>query len=132
MGEQLTILVSASPNRSQVHLSAIKFVEQSIKNNILINSVFFYQDAVLLANKFRSPPSDESDLVEMWLSASSKANIELQTCVAASYRRGVIDKHQAEETSLSCDNLHRGFAMVGLGQFAASISNINCKLVHFK
>jgi len=132
MSQELVILVSASPVKAQVHLTAIRFIEQLIKQQVAIRSVFFYQDAVTVANRFICPPSDEPQLAEKWQSISLEKQLELQTCVAASYRRGIIDNHQAEELSFKANNLHPSFKITGLGQLAAAMSDSDTKLIHFK
>ena len=86
MSQELAILVSASPNKVQVHLTAIRLIEQLLSQQVAIRSVFFYQDAVQVANRFNCPPSDEPQLIEKWQSISEGNQLELQTCVAASYR----------------------------------------------
>jgi len=132
MSQEFVILISAAPVKAQVHLTAIRFIEQLVKQQVAIRSIFFYQDAVQVANRFCCPPSDEPQLVEKWHSISHNNQLELQTCVAASYRRGIIDTHQAEELSLEIDNLHPSFKMTGLGQLAAAMSDSKVKLIHFK
>jgi len=132
MSQELVILVSASPVKAQVHLTTIRFIEQLIKQQVAIHSVFFYQDAVQVANRFSCPPSDEPQLIEKWQSISLDSQLELQTCVAASYRRGIIDNHQAKELSVQSDNLHPSFKITGLGQLAAAMSDPKVKLIHFK
>ena len=94
--------------------------------------MFFYQDAVSVASGLNLPPSDEPQLLEQWSQLANEANIELQACVAASLRRGVVDLHESKEHGLSACNLDSAFQMTGLGQLAASISSPSAKLIHFK
>lgn len=127
-----TLLITASPQKSQAHLTALKFANTLTEQNTPIRSIFFYQDAVLVADNYAMPPSDEPQLAELWTSFAKQNDIELQTCVAACLRRGVIDEHEANENQLGSANLNSGFSIVGLGQFAAALSESNSKLVHFK
>ena len=132
MSQAFIILVSASPLKSQAHLTAIRFLEELKKLNVTVRSIFFYQDAVLVANRFSTPPSDEPLLREHWKDLSNALNVELQTCVAASYRRGVLDKEAALEQEVNTINLDESFKMTGLGQLAAAMSDTSVNLVHFK
>lgn len=132
MSQQFCILVTASPLKTQAHLTAIRFIRELTQQKSSIRSVFFYQDAVLVANRFSAPPSDEPQLCHEWQAIAENLGIELQTCVAASYRRGVIDRHQANELAFETSNLHDQFKITGLGQLAAAMSDTKVKLIHFK
>jgi len=132
MSEEFKLLISASPLKTQAHLTAIRFIQTAEEMGIRVHSVFFYQDAALVANRFSSPPSDEPLLTEHWQKIAKSYNIELQTCVAASYRRGILDSEEAKEQSFEISNLHESFKITGLGQLAAAMSDTNIKLVHFK
>lgn len=131
MQQQFTILISASPLKTQSHLTAIKFIEEMVAQKQTVSAVFFYQDAVSVADNYRSPPSDEPQLINDWVELTKKTGIELQTCVAASFRRGLLDMQQAKESDLEC-NLNEHFNITGLGQLAAAMSKKNSKLIHFK
>lgn len=132
MSQEFVILVSASPLKTQTHLTAIRFILELAKKEIPIRSVFFYQDAVLVANKFNSPPSDEPQMANHWKELSDLHAIELQTCVAASFRRGILDGQEAEKQGFEAANLHKSFKITGLGQLAAAMCDTSVKLIHFK
>jgi len=136
MSQPLILLITASPLKTQAHITAMAFIESCLEQKIAIRSVFFYQDAVLVANRFACPPSDEPLLTLRWQQLSERAqkqkqHFELQTCVAASYRRGVIDQLQADEIQVDRENLHPSFTIAGLGQLAAALSDPIGKLIHF-
>ena len=132
MIKKYCILVSASPLKTQAHLSAIRFVEALCSQQIPIANVFFYQDAVLVANKLSTPPSDEPQIRESWVKLAKKSGFELQTCVAASLRRGMLDKQLTDEYQQVAPTVNSDFVMSGLGQLASAMSDINKKLIHFK
>ena len=132
MSQEFVILVSASPLKTQAHLTAIRFVRELVKKAVSVRSVFFYQEAVLVANKFNSPPSDEPQVANYWKDLSDLHAIELQTCVAASFRRGILDSHEAQQQDFVTHNLHESFKITGLGQLAAAMSDSSIKLIHFK
>lgn len=126
------ILITASPQNTQAHLTALKFAQQLVSNDIQIKSIFFYQDAVSVALDSQLLPSDEPQLAERWSLFANKNQVELQTCVAASLRRGLLGKEEAKEHQLGHANLSSAFTMTGLGQLAAGISEQSVKLIHFK
>ena len=132
MDTSFVILITASIQKTQSHLTAIKFVKELLKQNKRIRSVFFYQDGVSVGNDYCIPPSDEPQLTQQWAALADLHAIELQTCVAASLRRGIVDKESAKENSLNAANLNSSFKMTGLGQLAAAMSEQSSKLIHFK
>ena len=132
MSQQFVILITASPQRTQAHLTAIKYIKHLIKLGETISCVFFYQDAVLVANKLNTPPSDEPQLDSMWQELATNNELELLTCVAASYRRGVIDQEEAKNQELDQSNLNSDFSIAGLGQLSAALNSSSAKLIHFK
>ncbi|MCF6193649.1 MAG: sulfurtransferase complex subunit TusD [Kangiellaceae bacterium] len=131
MSQEFCILVSASPLKTQAHLTAIRFVETLCSQKIPIANVFFYQDAVLVANSLTTPPSDEPHIRECWVKLAKKNGFELQTCIAASLRRGMLDKQLAAEYQQSAPSVNSDFVMSGLGQLASAMSDGNNKLIHF-
>jgi len=132
MVQEYCLLVSASPLKTQAHLTAIRFVETLCECEIPVKNVFFYQDAVLVASCNSTPPSDEPQIKDLWLKLSQQQNIELQSCVAASLRRGILDAQLAKEYEQPTPSAIGGFVMAGLGQLAAAMSNKQTKLIHFK
>jgi tRNA 2-thiouridine synthesizing protein D len=125
MSISYAILVSGSPTQSQAHLSAIRFIRASIALGHKIQSVFFYQEAVLVANRLILKPSDEYQLTNEWTKLAKINNFELQVCVAASNRRGIISLEEAEQHQITEANLHSEFTVLGLGQLAAALSKSN-------
>jgi tRNA 2-thiouridine synthesizing protein D len=132
MLDEFIVLVTASPQKTQSHISAMRFVREAISAGSQIKTLFFYQDAVTVANQFNLPPSDEPNLSFKWQQLSEELKIELQTCVAASYRRGVLDETEAKNQSIEAANLDSAFTITGLGQLAAAMSQQNTKMIHFK
>ena len=132
MKNNFVILITASPQNTQAHLTAINYISSLIERKESVSCVFFYQDAVLVANQFNQPPSDEVQLLDEWELLAKRADLELMTCVAASFRRGVVDKSESENRELSNYNLSDTFSIAGLGQLSAALVAENAKLVHFK
>ena len=135
MSVSYSILVTGSPTKSQAHLSAIRFINAALKLGHQIKSVFFYQDAVHVANKFNIKPDDELQLTQEWIALSNQFQFELQVCVAASNRRAVISKEEAVQNKFESSSLAEGYTVLGLGQLAASLSkptDSSFKQIHFK
>ena len=132
MTQEFIILISAPPTKTQVHLRAMRFLKELAAKKIPVRSVFFYQDAVLIANKLNAPPSDEPQILDGWQQIHSEFKTTLQTCAAASFRRGIMDRAEASERGFEAGNLHECFSITGLGQLAAAMSDKNIKLIHFK
>lgn len=88
--------------------------------------VFFYQDAVMVANTLNWCPDDQRQLSQEW----QKLGIRLPVCVSAALARGITDQDNAERHQLSQFNLASGFELVGLGEFADAVKNTT-RLVQF-
>ncbi|WP_444998157.1 sulfurtransferase complex subunit TusD [Aliikangiella sp. IMCC44359] len=132
MSTSFIVLVTGSPNSSQAHLSALSFVKAALIKNHKICSIFFYQEAVSVANRYVCKPSDETNLLYEWEKLSQDNNIELQVCIAAANRRGVLSHEEAAQNQIEGNSLHPAFSILGLGQLAAALCNRENKLIHFK
>ncbi|MET1257222.1 sulfurtransferase complex subunit TusD [Aliikangiella maris] len=132
MSSTFTLLISGSPSGTQAHLSALRFARCALAQNHQISNIFFYQDAVAVANRFNVTPSDENNLAQSWLNLSKQYQIELQVCIAAANRRGIISDEEAKQNHIDSHSLQAGFHLLGLGQLAASLSQPQNKLIHFK
>ncbi|MDE2419809.1 MAG: sulfurtransferase complex subunit TusD [Gammaproteobacteria bacterium] len=84
-----------------------------IQQNIPVD-VFFYQNAVDIANRLNWRPSDEPNLTQAWQALP----IERRVCVSAALVRGVTDQDNSERHDLSGENIADGFQLVGLGELA--------------
>ncbi len=126
------VLVTGSPTHSQAHLSAIRFVSAALAKGNKISQIFFYQDAVHVANKMILKPQDEAQLMAQWKAISNKHNIELQVCVAAANRRGVINEEEASINNIDSTSIDSDFKILGLGQLASRLNDVSTKLIQFK
>lgn len=81
-----------------------------------IYRVFFYHDAVLVANRFQSPPQDEFDILAAWQTLAQTYNLDLCLCIASCLRRGIVNSEEAERFEHLGDSLASGFSISGLGQ----------------
>lgn len=129
---QFTILVTGSHTQSQAHHSAIRFIRSAIKQNCEIKNVFFYQDAVSVANRYLCIPQDETQLTSQWVQLANEHQFELQVCVAASNRRGIVNEEESQMNAKQGESLEESFSVLGLGQLAAAMSDHSTQLIHFK
>lgn len=112
------IVVNGPAYGNQTSRSAYQFANALIEEGHVLQRVFFYQDGVLNGSALTVPASDEFDLVAAWQALAKTHNIEMQTCVAAALRRGIVSEQEAEQNQLSAANLADGFEQAGLGGLA--------------
>lgn len=92
---------------------------QALKKEDAPFSVFFYQDAVYVANTLTWLPDDQRNLTHEW----QKLNIRLPVCVSAALNRGITDQDNAIRHQLTQSNLAESFELVGLGELAGAIES---------
>lgn len=140
MFESFTILVSGSPTTSQAHLSAMRFIKALFAKQQTLLCVFFYQEATHVANLLVNKPSDEAQLAQRWADLARQYSFELQVCVTAGERRGIIaagenvaaeNQYNENNTQEKTANLHKAFSAVGLAQLALAMNQAS-RLLHFK
>lgn len=112
------LVVNGPAYGNQTSRSAYQFASALIEEGHVLQRVFFYQDGVLNGSALTAPASDEFDLVAAWQALAKMHNVELQTCVAAALRRGIVSEQEAEQNQLPAANLADGFEQAGLGGLA--------------
>lgn len=88
--------------------------------------VFFYQDAVCVANNLQWVPDDQRNLTIEW----QKLAIRLPVCVSAALARGITDQDNAQRHQIHTHNLAQGFDLVGLGELADAVQSAD-RLIQF-
>lgn len=106
------LLLTQSPS-TPLAWHAVHLAEQLLRQGAQMR-VFFYQDAVLIANSLRWQPADEPNLAVAW----RNLGIDLPVCVSAALYRGVTDADNASRHQLAGHNLATGFRLTGLGELA--------------
>lgn len=132
MSASFAIFITGSPSSTQAHHSALRFAKAALQLKHTIRSIFFYQEACHVANKLVCQPTDETNIGYRWVDFATQHQIELQVCVAAANRRGVLSHDEADAQHFTDSNLLSGFSIVGLGQLAAALAQTDTRLVHFK
>ena len=89
------VIVSAIPEKSY---SALKFVQTALSMQHTIQVVFFYQDGVVLANKFINLPKDEINIQHNWQDIQ---DTRLLICSSSALRRGISEEHLASGFTFS-------------------------------
>ena len=102
---KLSLLIQGGPLSTSAPSTALHFAREAVSQGHAVYRVFFYKDAVQLANRFNSAPADETDLQSEWQTFAKDSGAELTVCIAAAQRRGIVE-----------DNIAEGFSIVGLGQ----------------
>ncbi|MFC0227825.1 sulfurtransferase complex subunit TusD [Serratia aquatilis] len=124
------LLVTGPAYGTQQASSAWQFAQALLAAGHRITCVFFYREGVLNANQLTSPANDEFDLVRAWVALAQQHSVELNVCVAAALRRGVVDERESETLELITANLQAGFTLSGLGSLAEAALSCD-RLVQF-
>jgi tRNA 2-thiouridine synthesizing protein D len=115
------LVVNGPVYGTQAARSAYQFALALLAQGHQLSRIFFYQEGVQNGSALTVPASDEFDLVAAWQQLAIMHSIELQTCVAAALRRGIVGKQEAAQNRLSADNLATGFEQAGLGGLAEAM-----------
>ena len=130
MTVSFALLVCGAPYGSESASQAYLFARELLAQGHQLKKVFFYQEGVMNANMLTSPASDEHDLVAGWRTLAHEHGIELDVCVAAALRRGLLDNHEAESAGKAVANVSEPFVLSGLGQLAEAALGVD-RLVQF-
>lgn len=126
---KITVLISSSPFGNNLHALAQRYIEAAAEHHT-IDRVFFYRDAVLVANNSQQVPQGQSSPLHTWTALAERYEFPLQACIANSLRRGVADASEQARYDLPCANLHPTFELCGLGEMATAHSESD-KVVQF-
>ena len=110
----ILLLLTSSPDTPQA-ITALQLAQALARRPDEL-SLFFYQDAVLLANALRWQPADRLDLAAGWVQLAREHGLDLPVCVSAALQRGIADAEQAARHQLTGANLRDGFRLTGLGE----------------
>ena len=118
---RFALLVQTDPAHSPSAISALRFAEAVATSEHSLVGVFFQGDGVQVAQHFRRPPRDESDLQARWAKVSEDCTLPLQLCVASALRRGLVDGPEAERAGFEAATLAPPFELAGLATFLAQM-----------
>lgn len=116
-----TLVVNGPLYGTQASRSAYQFALALIEAGHQLVSVFFYQQGVDNGTSLSVPANDEFDLAKAWQRLSEQYDVALETCVAASLRRGIVSQQEAQQHGLTTHNLASSFTQAGLGSLAQAL-----------
>ncbi|MBW8192434.1 sulfurtransferase complex subunit TusD [Neiella marina] len=108
-----TLLIDSPPEHYNAHVNAISFAHAAIQQGHSIEQVFFFQQAVTIADLHLDWPADEWPPQERWQALANEFGIPLDICSAAAQRRGLGGAESLEEAEQVL--LADGFKIGGLG-----------------
>lgn len=111
------LLVQGAPLTTGAPERALEFARAAVDARHRIGRMFFYNEAITVANRFAV---DDSGTRDRLARLASEAEFELAVCVTAAARRGI----------LANESLAEGFVIVGLGQLIEAIEESD-RLVSF-
>lgn len=118
------LLITSAP--TSIHAWHALGLAQALQSKNEDFRVFFYQDAVMVANDLQWLPDDQRQLKSEW----QKLSIRLPVCVSAALLRGITDQDNAKRHQLHQHNLAAGFELVGLGELADALQSAD-RLLQF-
>lgn len=121
MSLNYALVIEGPAYGTQSARAAYQFALALLEEGHTLTRVFFYQDGVYNGSALTAPASDEFDVVSAWQQLAKQHQIELQTCVAAALRRGIVGEQEAAQNQLSANNLAEGFEQAGLGGLAEAL-----------
>ncbi|SHG10811.1 sulfurtransferase complex subunit TusD [Vibrio gazogenes] len=116
-----TLVVNGPLYGTQSARSAYQFARALLQKGHTLVSVFFYQDGVTNGTSLSVPANDEFDLAKAWQNLAKEHGVSLETCVAASLRRGILSEKEAAQHCVFKDNLADEFVQAGLGSLAEAM-----------
>ncbi|MDF1761955.1 MAG: sulfurtransferase complex subunit TusD [Oleibacter sp.] len=132
-----TLLITSSPFKSTQHEAALRFARAALSqkneaNDSLhcIKRVFFYGDAVLVANVAQQSPQGQQSTLAGWLELAKTHQVALHACIANSLRRGIADESERSRYDLEAAVLHPTFQLMGLGEMTEAYSDSD-RLIQF-
>ncbi|AXI02731.1 sulfurtransferase complex subunit TusD [Aquirhabdus parva] len=118
------LLLLTEPMTSPLAWYSVELAKSLLQQGAQVK-LFFYQDAASIANRLNWRPSDEPNLAQLW----HQLDLDCAVCVSAALLRGVTDKDNATRHQLEGENIAEGFRLVGLGDLADSMLQVD-RVIH--
>jgi tRNA 2-thiouridine synthesizing protein D len=118
-----TLFITQSPFTTHAHYQAMDFARAATEGGHIIKRVFFYRDGVYCASNRQTPIQGQPRISELWAETARECNFPMQTCIANSVRRGLLDAAEATRYEQPDATLAEGFELAGLGEMAEAMSD---------
>ena len=127
-----SLFITGSPTASRACHTALDFAEALLSDGAhQIHGVFFYEEAVAIANALAMPPRDECNIRNEWVAFAKQHSVPLYMCIAAALRRGELNEAEAKRHEVANHNLAEGFLLEGLGSLI-SLTSESDRMMRFK
>lgn len=127
--QSFTLVIYGSPE-SQSSSTALNYAQALLDKGHEIYRLFFYQDGVLNACSFNTPPQDAENVPASWQILIEEHNVDAVVCVASALKRGIVNIAEAERYNLPAATIRNGFEISGLGQLIDGLINSD-RLINF-
>ena len=126
---RISLFLNESPFLYRSHIEAIDYLRAG-DDNLIVERVFFYQDATLVALDNQRPTQGQPSMTALWQEVADRRNAPLQVCIANAIRRGLFDAQEAARYDTRA-NLAAGFELTGLGDIAEAVAKSD-RLLQFQ
>ncbi|MBD1388554.1 sulfurtransferase complex subunit TusD [Neiella sp. HB171785] len=110
---RITLLIDSPPEHYNAHVNALAYAKAAIAKGHVIEQVFFFQQAVTIADAHLDWPADEWCPQHHWQQFALQHQVPLDICSAAAQRRGLGGAESLEEAEQVL--LAKQFKIGGLG-----------------
>ena len=102
---------------------ALLFAQAALAGGHEIVRLFFYQEGVHSASGNIVTPQDELDLPRLWRDFVTLHKLDGVVCIAAAWRRGVLNEEEAQRYERTAVNLPAPWELSGLGQLHDAVQD---------
>ncbi|MEE9559364.1 MAG: sulfurtransferase complex subunit TusD [Acidiferrobacterales bacterium] len=110
------IVVNEGPYTHEASDTAYQFSKAALEKGHEVLRVFFYHDGVNNGTRLTTPPQDDRHITNRWSELAEQHGLDLDVCIAAAQRRGIVDPDEAKRQGKDANNIASGFRISGLGQ----------------
>jgi len=115
------IQVNSSPYQSHSGDTAYQFIKATLDMGHDVVRVFFYQEGVYHAFRYKTPPDDEVQVVARWTELAEDYELDLVVCISAAQRRGLLESGEAKRQGKQDNDVADGFRIAGLGLWVEAV-----------
>lgn len=124
------LLVTGPAYGTQQSTSAWLFAKKLIEKKHNLTNVFFHLEGVFNANMLNTSINGSINLTDKWLNIKKKYKVNLNLCISAALKRGIVSKEESKNFSHTSFNLQKGFKLVSLSFMSKKLLQCD-RLVQF-